>query len=235
MNRARSADIAGTACSARRSLFRCARMVAIGVPLHIVEHAQAHPFEVGNARRQQAFGPDDAARIEDGPRRHPDHQFLPFGAALPRAPGAVHGIDGAGARSGVAAAEMARKTPNRRCRDRRQRPPSPFPSIALTALIPLKSSVSSRGKGHTCQNRPLQSSGPRRRNRSLRPVSFAPISDLPAPALEWGGPTQSSPSVGPAAHAHCGSCGIMPRSIFKWRFASALLEQMVSIGAPELM
>ncbi len=33
----------------------------------------AHPFEVRNARHQQAFGAGDAARIEDGPRRLRDH------------------------------------------------------------------------------------------------------------------------------------------------------------------
>jgi hypothetical protein len=30
-----------------------------GVPLRIVEHVEARAFEVANARRQQAFGPDD--------------------------------------------------------------------------------------------------------------------------------------------------------------------------------
>ena len=63
------------------------------------KHAEAHPFEVGNARRQQAFGPDDAARIEDGPRRHPDYPFPRFGAAPPR----TRPFE-------VAAAVMARKT-----------------------------------------------------------------------------------------------------------------------------
>jgi hypothetical protein len=48
------------------------RGLAVGVPLGIVQHAEGHPFEVWNARRQQAFGPDDATRIDASPRRLPD-------------------------------------------------------------------------------------------------------------------------------------------------------------------
>jgi hypothetical protein len=49
MTRARSADIA---VLPGRDLAQ----QAVGVPLRIVEHAAARPFDVGNARRQQAFG-----------------------------------------------------------------------------------------------------------------------------------------------------------------------------------
>ena len=65
---------------------------AIGAPVRIVEDAEAHPFEVGNAWRQQAFGPGDAARIENGPRRLPDGPFLRSGTAPAHTRGAVHGI-----------------------------------------------------------------------------------------------------------------------------------------------
>jgi hypothetical protein len=53
---------------ATRAPSRAARLrsCATGAPLRNVE---TQPFEVGNARHQQAFGLDDAARIKDGPRR----------------------------------------------------------------------------------------------------------------------------------------------------------------------
>jgi hypothetical protein len=44
---------------------------AVNIALRIVEHPEAHPFEVGNAERQQAFDRAAAARIEDGPRPRP--------------------------------------------------------------------------------------------------------------------------------------------------------------------
>jgi hypothetical protein len=110
---------------------------AIGVPRRIVEHAEAHPSEVRNGRCQEALGPDDAARIEDDPHLHPDHPFpLRRGAARPRGMPRY-------SRSGSPLGGSRRwlwpgKPPDRRCRDRRQRPPSRFPSIRAAGAHPFQ-------------------------------------------------------------------------------------------------
>jgi hypothetical protein len=60
---------------------------AVGVPLRIVEHAEAHPLRGRECAASEACRPGGAARIEDGPRRLPDHPFLPSGTAAPHTTG----------------------------------------------------------------------------------------------------------------------------------------------------
>jgi hypothetical protein len=64
---------------------------------------------VGSARRQQALGPDDTARVEDGPRRLPDHPLLLSGSVRPTPPGQSR-YSRSESPFGVAAAVMPRKT-----------------------------------------------------------------------------------------------------------------------------